>query len=710
MAGEPRPADTAARPTADDLPLSADLFSPRGIAILGASAEPGKLAHRPLAYLRRHGYRGAVYPINPHREAILGWPCYRDLAAVDGPVDVALVSVAASSVPAALRACAERGVRLAVVLTSGLEPDVAAPPGLLVMGPNSMGFLHARRQVAATWSASLDLPTTKAGRVGLVLQSGALGGAVLNRLQDRGVGVSYVFWSGNEAWLGTCHLLRFLLDDPETEVVTLLIEGLRRPREFLTLAARALERRKPLIALKLGRTPASTALALAHTGQVAGSIQTYRAAFRQHGVVAVDSLDELVEATALFARAPLPAGDGLGVVGSSGGGSVLVTDLCAGLGLRLPALAEATRAELAALLPSYAPPPSNPLDVTAGQSDAVLFAALERLAADPAVALLLNVITMPGAPGRAGERAEGLAAARARLGKPLVSCWLAGSLADEGTAALAAADQPYSTDLALCLRGLKALCDYHARTARPIHPTRPAGLDDARAQVRAILLAAAQAGQRVLAERESAPLLAAYGLPLVPSRAAATAEEAVAAADALGYPVVLKVDAPGLAHKGRVGGVRLGLRDPRAVATAFAELVVVRAADPAVAPRGVLVQPEAPPGLEAMLGVAVDGDFGPQVVLGLGGVHAETLATVAGRLAPLTPADAAELIAETPLRAAPSQSALVDALVRLSWLATDTADLLAECDLNPVRLYPDGLLALDALLVLQEPRSPAAGD
>jgi acetyltransferase len=693
----------------DALRLPASLFRPRGIAILGASAEPGKLAHRPLDYLRRHGYQRAVYPINPHRDAILGWPCYGDLADIDGPIDLALVSLAAAQVPAALDACAPRGIPLAIVLTSGLEPDLAVPPGLLVMGPNSMGFINARQQVTPSWSASLDRETLRAGRVGFITQSGALGGSVLNRLQDRGVGLSYAFLTGNEARLDTCHFLEFLLDDPDTAVVALLVEGLRRPRRFLALAALALERRKPLVVLKLGRTPAATELALAHTGQLAGSIAAYRAAFRQHGVVEAAGIDELVDTTALFARALVPAGDGLAVVGTSGGVAVLVTDLCQELGLPLPPVGDATRADVAAMLPPYAPEPTNPLDVTAGVSEAMTLGPLERIAQDPSIAVVLNVVTMLSGAGRTLQRAEGLAAARARLGKPLVSCWLGGSLADEGTAALAAADLPYSTDLGLCLRGIQALCAYGARLRRPAAPARAPGLEQPRAEVRAALLAAARAGQRVLGEREAAPLLAAYGLPLVPTRAAATADEAVAAAAAaLGYPVVLKVDAPGLAHKARVGGVRVGLRDAAAVAEAFKAIgAAARQAEPSLSVRGVLVQPEAPPALEVMLGLAVDAQFGPRVLLGLGGTYAETLAAVAGRLAPLAESDAAELIDETLLRAAPGRAALTDALVRLSWFAADQADLVAECDLNPVRLYPDGALTLDALLVLQPAPTPA---
>ncbi len=686
--------------------LPPDLFSPRSIAVLGASGEPGKLAHRPLDYLRRLGYAGAVYPINPSRAAILGWPCYADLADVLGPVDAALISVAAVAVPAALRACAARGVRLAVVLTSGLPSDAELPADLYLMGPNSMCFLDAHRRVAGSWSSSLDLPAIRAGRVGFISQSGALGGSVLNRLQDHGVGVSYAFWTGNEWRLDTCHLLQFLLDDPNTTVIALLVEGFRRPHRFLELAALALERRKPLVVCKLGRVPAASAIAVAHTGILVGSAPAYRAAFRQAGVVDAASLDELVETTALFARTPLPAGDGLGVISSSGGVAVLVTDLCHQLGLRLPPLAAETRADLARLLPPFAEPPTNPLDVTAGLQDDALFGPLERLAADPAIDLVLHVVTVLGGAERLRQRGAGLVAASQRVARPLVSCWTAGSLADAGIALLAEADLPYSTAPDLCLRGIKALFDYRARLDRPA-PATPPDLAPARPRVRAALVAARERGDRALGERDSAPLLAAYGLPLVASRFAASAAEAVAAAEALGYPVALKVDAAGLAHKARLGGVRLGLRDAEAVAAAFDDVVAaVRRADPALAIRGVLVQPEAPPGLEAVLGVAQDSQFGPQVLLGLGGCYAEALAQVAVRLAPLGHADAAELVDETPLRAAANRAALADALVRLGWFAADLADLVAEADLNPVCLYPDGLLALDALVVL----SPAPPD
>jgi acyl-CoA synthetase (NDP forming) len=681
--------------------LPGDLFSPRSLAVLGASGQAGKLAHRPLEYLRRLGYDGAVYPINPTRGRIKGWTCHSSLADVNGPIDAALISLAAPLVPDALRACAERGVKLAVVLSSGTETEALPLPGLLVMGPNSMGFLDTRRRVAAAWSSALDLPELRPGRVGLISQSGGLGGSLLNRLQDRGVGTSYVFWSGNEVQLDACHLLRFLLDDSETAVVALLIEGFRRPAAFLDLAELALHRRKPLIALKLAQATTSEPIALAHTGILAGSARAYRAAFRQHGVVEVGSLDELVDTTALFARVPMPAGDGLGVISSSGGATVLVTDLANELGLRLPELSAQTRSDLAEMLPSYASEPSNPLDITAGLSERDLFGPLERLAQDPAIDVILNVVTMIGGAKRLRQRAEGLVAAQKRVAKPIVSCWTAGSLAAEGLSLLARADLPFHTAPENSLRGLKALFDYRLRLVDRRLLSRPTDLDAARQRVRASLFEARARWTLVLAERESSQLLEAYGLPLIASRFAASPDEAAAAADALGYPVVEKADVAGMAHRSRLGGVRLGLSTRADVAAAFEALrEAVGQAEPAAHFRGVLVQSEAPPGPEAVLGIARDAHFGPLVLVGLGGIYAEALSQVAVRLAPVSEAQADGLIDETPLRALPGRAKLAEAIVRLSWFASDLADLVSECDLNPVRLYPDRALALDALIVL----------
>ncbi|HYU18258.1 MAG TPA: CoA-binding protein [Chloroflexota bacterium] len=440
------------------------LFQPRGIALVGASSDPDHLASRPLKYLARTGFEGAIYPVNPRHERIGQLRCYPDLASVPEPVDLALVSVPASGVPEALQACAARGVKLAVVLSAGLGEDLCPPNGLLVMGPNSMGFVHARGPVAATWNSTLDLGSIRAGSVALIAQSGGLGGAVLNRLLDRGIGVSWAFWSGEERFLDTCDLLEMLLNDSETRVVMLLLEGLRRPIRFLGLARRARECGVPLVAFKLARSPRAAAAALAHTGMLAGRRRVQRAAFRQLGILEAETLDELVDLAVLFAAYPEPLGGRLGAVTTSGGGGILIGDLCDELGMDLPALNEATANALRTILPAYVSI-ANPLDVTAGLPESTLLQALARLADDPRVDVVLALNTMIGGAAKLAERAGGLVRTGANISKPLLTCWLGGSLAAEGLAIYREAGQPYFLSLEACLRGVAAAREYHARRA-----------------------------------------------------------------------------------------------------------------------------------------------------------------------------------------------------------------------------------------------------
>ena len=453
--------------------LDPNLVTPRGIAVLGAAADPEHLAHRPLKYLARTGFGGAIYPVNPRRARIGDLRCYPDLPSVPDPVDLALISLAAERVPAALEACAARGVGLAVVLSAGLAPDLRPPEGLAVMGPNSMGFLDAHARVAATWNSTLDVVpqggAVRVGPVGLVAQSGGLGGAVLNRLLDRGAGVSRAFFSGEERFLDTCDFLELLLDDPETGVIVLLLEGLRRPLRFLELARRARERGIPLVAFKLARSARSATAALAHTGMLAGQRRVQQVAFRQVGILEAETLDELVDLAVLFAAHRGPIGGRPAVFTTSGGAAILAQDLCDAHGLELPALAEPTAHALRALLPPYAAI-ANPLDVTAGVPEANLLRVLAHLAEDPAVDVVVTINTMIGGRARLAERARGLIRLAPELPKPLLACWLGGSLAEDALTILRDAGQPSFLSLEACLGAVAAAREYHARRSPWISP------------------------------------------------------------------------------------------------------------------------------------------------------------------------------------------------------------------------------------------------
>lgn len=444
------------------------LFRPRGIAVLGASADPDHLAHRPLSYLARTGFPGQIYPVNPRHDQIGDLRCYPDLASVPGPVDVALISLAATRLPGALAECAAHGVGLAVILSAGVDPSLCPPDGLAVMGPNSMGFFDAHGPVAATWNSTLDIVSAgpiQPGPIGMIAQSGGLAGAVLNRLLDRGVGVSQAFFTGEERYLDTCDFLELLLDNPATRVVMLIVEGLRRPLRFLELARQARERGVPLLAYKLARSSRSAVAALAHTGILAGQRRVQRAAFRQVGIVEAETLDDLVDLAVLFAASPGPTGGRVAAVTTSGGAAILVSDLCDELDLELPAPSEPTAASLRALLPPYAEI-ANPLDVTAGVPEATQLRVLAHLAADPRVDVVIPITTMIGGRAKLADRARGLAEIAPTLGKPLLSCWLGGSLADEGLSILRQAGRPYFLSIDACLRAVSAAREYHSRRSR----------------------------------------------------------------------------------------------------------------------------------------------------------------------------------------------------------------------------------------------------
>ncbi|MBA2446450.1 MAG: CoA-binding protein [Chloroflexi bacterium] len=452
--------------------LRPELLRPRGIAVLGASGDPERLGHRPLKYLAATGFAGAVYPVNPRRERIGDLRCYPDLASVPDPVDLALISLAADQVPGALNACAARGVGMAVILSADLPPDLRPPEGLLVMGPNSMGFLDAHAPVAATWNSTLDLGTVRAGSVGLIAQSGGLGGAVLNRLLDRGIGISQAFFSGEERFLDTCDLLELLLDDAATGLIVLLVEGLRRPTRFLELARRAREREVPLIAFKLARSPRSAVAALAHTGMLAGRRRVQQAAFRQVGIVEAETLDVVVDLAVVFAQTPAkptPFGGRLAVFTTSGGAAILAQDVCDSLGLELPPPSAETVEALRPLLHPWTPI-ANPLDVGAGLPEGDLLRALATLAADPRIDVVVSINTMIGGRAKLAERARGLLDLAAELPKPLLTCWLGGSLSEEALTILRDAGRPHFLSVEACLGALRAAREYHRRRSLWISP------------------------------------------------------------------------------------------------------------------------------------------------------------------------------------------------------------------------------------------------
>ncbi|HDQ72780.1 MAG TPA: CoA-binding protein [Chloroflexi bacterium] len=703
------------------------LLNPRAIAVVGASERPGSAGQLVLGNLKHLGYPGPVYAVHPRHEQVLGFPCYPDMASLPGPVDVAAVLLRAEKVLPALREAVEAGVRAAWVLASGFaEADEAGErrqaelarfaeqTGLLVCGPNCIGVANLLDRAAA-YSVALS-PATRAGTVSAVMQSGAVCLGIANAAR---FGFRYLISSGNEAVLDSADYIGYLAQDPHTHVIVAFLEGIRSPQKFVAAAWAAAEAGKPIIAVKVGRSEVARRTVQAHTGSLAGSDAVVDAVFRRLGVVRLDTLDELVETAVLFDACSLPAGDGVGLLSLSGGQIGLIADLAQELDLDFPHLSEHSKQALSEILPPYSPI-ANPLDAWgSGDLEESYPACVEVVARDENIDLLaVSRDTPTGVAEREVE--QSLAVARAAVdaarqtGKPVaVFSNVSAGFQPDVQALLDAGGVPYLQGTSETLRALQAFVDYagfrrRMGRARDVGPTSdgpsPADLDAWRDRLRHV--------EGTLSEVEGRRLLAAYGIPGPREAVAPSAEAAVAAADGIGYPVVLKILSPDIQHKTEIGGVRVGLGDAGAVRCAFQQVTAAaREHHPTARIEGVLVQEmvSGDDAVEVILGIMRDPSFGPVVLFGSGGILVELVQDSNLRLPPLSRREARAMIEETRgawllqgFRGRPPADvdALLDSLVRLSQLAADLGDLVAALDINPLMVLPagQGVRAVDVLL------------
>ncbi len=706
----------------------APLFDARSVAVVGASdrgygAGPGNA-------LRALGFTGRYVPVNPRRTEVQGVRCYPDVASVPEEIDLAVIVVGREHVPTTLAACADKGARAAVVVSAGfVEADergaelqrelarVARERGVLLVGPNCFGVASLVSRSGGFTGHGLG--AARRGNVAVLSNSGGLLNEVISYGNARGIGFSHLASSGNEAGVTGAEIVDFYVADPETEVVLAILEAVRDPGLFVAVADRARAARKPLVVLKIGSSAKAARAALTHTGALAGSDEVYSALFQQKGIVRVRDLDELIEvggllsgATGVLARRPL---ERAAIIEISGGGKGLVCDTAAAAGVELPDLSAAAASELQGLLRSGVTA-ANPLDTGLSwgveEMDLLYPRALDVLAAEDAVDVVLSRFTVPpdGPLGSLRRRVDELKAARdahpdrlfavlSRTSDRFSEEWRR-VVADEGVVFL----QGYGRGLA----ALGALAAYSRHLRR--HAARAA--EPARAPVSVPL----PRGRTALNELEAKDLLRAAGLPVVPTTLAVSADDAVARARAYGHPVALKAVSPQLLHKSDQGGVRLGLADDAAVRDAFSALRDVVARIPGGVFDGVAVQPMATPGVELVIGAHRDEQFGPVVLVGLGGVFVETLRDVALAVAPLDRVDAEDMLDRIAARALLSgargrpsvdRDALIDALCRVGDLMLGTPRILSV-DLNPVFGRPDGILAVDARIVLADAEADQA--
>jgi acetate---CoA ligase (ADP-forming) len=688
----------------------AAFLAPRSIALVGVPGDLARPGARPLVFLLKHGYSGRIFPVNPRRTEIGGLRAYPALADLPERPDTVWVGVPGPDVLGVLQEAGRLRIPNAVILTAGFgETDadgrrreqalqaVAARDGITVLGPNMLGFINFWERIPLTFSAAGGLDRLLAGGLGVVSQSGALAGAVVNRADDRLVGMSAMVSTGNEAGITLAECLDYFADDPRTQVVAMIAEGIRDGARFRTAAARLLEAGKPLVALKVGRSEAGRRNALTHTGALAGSHAAWRAVARQLGIIEVDTFDDMIEIAAYHARERRPVTGRVGVLTTSGGASIMLADQLEARGLRMPRLSAPTVAGLGALLPEHARTRDNPVDVTAGMPEGTFEKVLATLVADAGLDVLITAVT-----GAAGvERAQTVVRVARATDTPVVACWLGGSQTEDGLRVLDAEGLPAFRNPRTAAAALASALDVAAARAawrgrRPLTAPPIAGADESYAALSA------------LARRA--------GVPLAAEALVATPAAAARAARGLGFPVAVKVVARDLPHKSDVGALALNVPNAPAVSR-IATRLLRRARGTAV--EGLLVQPMAPAGVEVLVGVTRDPTFGLMLVVGAGGVQTELLADTTSRPLPVTRAEIVAMLGEVRslrslegVRGAPAADvpALVQAVAGVARLAQALGDRLRSLEANPVIVQPrgKGAVAVD-LLVSLSPASVAPG-
>lgn len=688
-------------------------FAPGSIAVIGASRDEKKIPGLLLAFLRRNGFTGALYPVNPAHDSIGDLPCYPSVGAIGRPVDLAIVVIPARAVLAALEDCAAAGVRHAIVISSGfaeeggasagMQAEIAAlarRTGMRICGPNAEGFYNEPQRVAATFSPTVDVKpeaprlVATPRRLGIIAQSGGIGFAIYNRARAMGIAVSKVVSTGNEADLAAGEFFDYLAQDDATDVIVLFVEGVRDPQAFVAASRRAAEARKPVIAIKVGRSGAGERAAASHTASMAGWAAAYDAVFARDGIIACDDLDEAVAVAAAFCVAPAARGRRVGVVTVSGGAGAWIADAVAAQGLQIPELSQPMQAEIRALIPSYGSP-RNPVDITAqAVHSGGLQKVVELLDASgdvDAIAVVVSLASETRMPVKAAEIAPLIGAQR----KPILifTYTLPSSFA---RAELAAAGTVAFSGVASLARALRSLADRGSFALPPPLPAHP------RAQT-------GIAGR--LSEHDSKALLREAGIA-VPREVLVSEKIRLAAALAeVGFPLAMKIQSRDIPHKTEAGGVRLDVRDAGEAAAAFTALIEnARRFRPDADIRGVLVGPMARPGIEMVVGAVNDPTFGPIIMAGFGGVATELFRDVVYRPAPVDEAEALAMIdalKSAPLldgfrgAAAADKVALAALIARLSSLAEAWRDDVAELEINPVRVHAagEGITIVDALVV-----------
>lgn len=690
-------------------------FLAQGIAVIGASADATKIGGRPVHLLRRHGYAGAIYPINPKGGEIQGLPAYARLADTPEAPELALIAVPAAHAVQAVEDCAARGVRAVVVLSSGFAEAgeegaawqaamraTALRHGMRLLGPNCLGTVGVAERAIASFSVALEDYYPRPGAIGIVSQSGNIGSYTLQLLVQRGVGISRMVTTGNEAEVDLADGIAALARDPATRVILCCMETCRDGERLTQALAIAREHQTPVVVLKIGATEQGQAAAASHTGALAASDAVIDAVLRRHGALRVRSHEDLVEiGQALSQLLPhsLPRRPAVTLVAASGGFGIMMADAMSNAGLALPALAPATRERIHQVLPGAST--NNPVDASAQISSRpdILFEVLSALQEDPGEATTVLFLSL----GLYSSRLRDIylqALAQLRAAYPQRPLIIISRGPADAVVQIQALGIPVFSSIDAAARGIEALVRQAGLLTAEAPPA--AGARRPAARLPEAVFRNEHAAKQVLID-------AGFEVPL--ERSVRDADDAVQAADALGYPVVLKILSEDIAHKTEAGGVALNLADAEAVRAASARIFAsVAAHAPDARIDGLLVAPMLRGGTELIAGISRDPVFGPVVMVGMGGIYAEVLRDVAVQPAPVSQAQALAMIRSLRLfplldgargQARADIDAAARAVARLSEFACTHRDQVGEIDLNPILVRPagQGIAILDALMV-----------
>jgi acyl-CoA synthetase (NDP forming) len=690
------------------------LLTPRAIAVIGASDDAKRIGGQPVHGLTSYGYTGQVYPVNPSRAQVQGLRAYPDIREVPQPCDVALIALPAEKVADVVIHCGEAKIPFAVVLSAGfaelgrrdLQDQLAAAArqsGVRVVGPNCTGLLNLKDNIFSGFGAGFRNPHLKRGPVAMITQSGGFGYSVIAFAENEGVGFSHMLATGNEVDITSLDMMEHLLSVDDVEIIVCYMEGIRDGRRLRHIGQRALEAGKPIVIWKVGNTEKGSRAALSHTANLTSSYTMYKAAFDEGGFIEIADTYDLVDVVRAFQRRQLPSGNRVGIMTTSGGAGVLLTDRCEEQGLSVPELSSSTAATLKELGGGFAAV-ENPVDLSAKLAgDPVAFNDATRiLLEDPNV----DMAIIRSFAGTASDVwATGLAAMLENQSKPVLVT-LSG-LASQSAAAVAtmeASGIPCYPTPGRTVCGAAALSLFAGKVAR----YRKAVIASATTPLSQVVL---PAGQQVLSERASKSVLQQCGIPVVGELA--VTEEGIDSLWTLpfAFPVVVKIDSADIPHKTEAGGVRVGLESMEEVRRAAREVIAsARRYDTEARIEGVLVQQTAS-GMELIVGGVNDPIFGPYVMLGLGGIFSEVMKDTVMRYAPFDEGTVRDMLGQLKAsrllngyRGAPAYELgpLAGSVARISQLLMAHGDRISELDINPLFLKPDGtVLAADCLIALK---------